>query len=128
MHIRFWPALFVFLVPLLAEDNLKFGQPACAGPVLDKQYFVLCYDGAHKVPAWVGYALTQDEAMTKATGRKGSFRADAALPRPVTTPTPPSSGCRERRSWSRGPGLRIAGARRTYGVRCSGRPRATMAP
>ena len=71
---------FVFLLaPLLAEENLKFGQPACAGPVLDKKFFVVCYDAAHKVPAWVGYAMTKEEATQKATGRQGSFKPDAAL-------------------------------------------------
>jgi hypothetical protein len=47
--------------PLLAEDHLKYGQPACAGPVLDKTYFVVCYDPARKLPAWVG-------------GRRGALR------------------------------------------------------
>jgi hypothetical protein len=38
MKIRFSGLLpiFVLLAPLLAEDNLKFGQPACPTPVLDK--------------------------------------------------------------------------------------------
>lgn len=73
--------LLVVLTPLLAEDNLKFGQPACVGPVLDKNFFVVCYDPAHKIPAWVGYALTKEDSLSQATGRQGSFRADAALPR-----------------------------------------------
>ena len=76
-------ALFVaaILAPLLAEDNLKFGQPACAGPVLDKKFYVVCYDAARKIPVWVGYALTKEDALNKATGRQGSFHADTALPR-----------------------------------------------
>ena len=73
--------LFVLVAPLLAEDNLKFGQPACAQSVLDKKFFVVCYDSAHKVPAWVGYVLTKEDALAKATGRAGSFRADPALPK-----------------------------------------------
>jgi endonuclease G len=85
MTARIWRilvlSLLVMLAALQAEDNLKYGQPACAGPVLDKHHFVVCYDAAHKVPAWVGYALTADEAKTKATSRTGSFRADADLPR-----------------------------------------------
>jgi endonuclease G len=76
---RLCALLLVGLAPLLAEDNLKFGQPACAGPVLDKKYFVVCYDPARKIPDWVGYVLTQEDALTKATSRQGSFRADAAL-------------------------------------------------
>ena len=73
--------LLILLAPLLAEDNLKFGQPACVGPVLDKNFFVVCYDPAHKIPAWVGYALTKEDSLASVTGRQGSFRADAALPR-----------------------------------------------
>lgn len=69
----------IVLALLAAEDNLKYGKPACAGPVLDKKYFVICYDAEHKDPTWVGYALTKDDAATKATGRAGSFRPDAAL-------------------------------------------------
>ncbi len=71
----------LLLAPLLAEDNLKFGQPACVAPLLDKKFFVVCYDPAHKIPAWVGYALTKEDSLSKATSRVGSFRADAALPR-----------------------------------------------
>ena len=73
--------LIVLVAPLLAEDNLKFGQPACAGPVLDKKYFVVCCDPANKIPAWVAYALTKEDSLAKTTKRQGSFRADPALPR-----------------------------------------------
>jgi endonuclease G len=73
--------LLLGIAPLLAEDNLKFGQPACAGPVLDKTYFVVCYDPARKIPAWVGYALTKEDADSKVTSRQGSFHDDTALPR-----------------------------------------------
>jgi endonuclease G len=73
--------LLLVLAPLLAEDNLKFGQPACAEPLLDKKFFVVCYDRGHKVPTWVGYALTKDDALTKTTSRTGSFKADPALRR-----------------------------------------------
>ncbi|MCL4488967.1 MAG: DNA/RNA non-specific endonuclease [Chloroflexi bacterium] len=78
---RFILVLFVIRAPLLAEDNLKYGQPACVGPVLDKKYFVVCYDPAHRIPAWVGYALTKGDSLVKATSRQGGFRADTALPR-----------------------------------------------
>ena len=67
--------------PLHAEDHLKYGQPACAGPVLDKTYFVVCYDPARKIPAWVGYALTKEDSLAKVTKRQGTFRADSALRR-----------------------------------------------
>jgi hypothetical protein len=33
-----------------------------------------------KIPAWVGYDLATEEALTRATNRQGSFRADAAIP------------------------------------------------
>jgi endonuclease G len=84
MRLRFPSGLLLALAllnPLQAEDNLKFGQPACDGSVLDKKFFVLCYDPARKIPAWVGYALTKEDSLAKATGRQGSFRADTALPR-----------------------------------------------
>lgn len=81
VRFRFLLLICVLVAPLAAEDNLKFGQPACAGPVLDRQYFVICYDAAHRIPAWVGYALTKDDAETKVTKRQGGFQADAALPR-----------------------------------------------
>jgi hypothetical protein len=37
--------------------------------VLDNEFFVICYDAAHMVPAWVGYALTKDDALTTLPGR-----------------------------------------------------------
>jgi endonuclease G len=81
VRLRHLLPLLVLLAPLLAEDNLKYGKPACSGPVLDKKYFVVCYDEVHKVPTWVGYALTKDEAVTKSTERQGSFKSDSELPR-----------------------------------------------
>jgi endonuclease G len=78
---RVFSIFAVLLAPMLAEDNLKFGQPACSARVLDKDYFVVCYDATHKIPAWVGYALTKEEALNKATSRTGEFRADPSLPK-----------------------------------------------
>ena len=71
--------LITLFAPLLAEEHLKFGQPQCAEPLLDKKFFVVCYDRAHRLPAWVGYALTKGDATKKATARIGSFRADPSL-------------------------------------------------
>lgn len=74
--------MFVALVPLTAEDNLKYGRPACPGPVLDKTYFVVCYDSERKLPTWVGYALTKEDADASVADRnKGNyqFHADASL-------------------------------------------------
>lgn len=79
MPLRLFLLATFLLTPLFAEDNLKFGQPACQQPVLDKTFFVVCYDAAHKVPAWVGYALTGEDSLNKTTGRTGSFRADTAI-------------------------------------------------
>ncbi len=73
--------LFFLAAPFMAEDNLKYGQPSCPGQVLDKKYFVVCYDATLKIPTWAGYALTREDSLAKATGRQGSFRADTALPR-----------------------------------------------
>ncbi len=69
------------LLPAAGEDNLKYGQPACPGQVLDKTYFVLCYNPERKVPLWVGYALTPQDLAAKAAERKNNFRADPALRR-----------------------------------------------
>jgi endonuclease G len=71
------------IAPLLAENSLKYGQPDCKGKLLDKKYYVLCYDTEHKIPAWVGYALSRDDVMTIAVNRKESgfqFRPDPEIP------------------------------------------------
>lgn len=81
MMRRYLLLLLLCGIPVRAEEHLKFGQPDCAEPLLDKKYFIVCYDRSHKIPAWVGYALTKDEAGTNATSRVGSFRADRALPK-----------------------------------------------
>ncbi len=75
------PLAAALCAQLSAEDNLRYGQPACGGQVLDKKYFVICYDADRKTPSWVGYALTKDDATTRATDRVGDFRADTSLPR-----------------------------------------------
>jgi endonuclease G len=73
--------LLLAAVPALGADHLAYGQPDCSGPVLDKKYFLVCYDPSAKIPAWVGYALTQEDARSTAVVRKGSFRADPELPK-----------------------------------------------
>ena len=76
--------LFVALAPLLAEDALKYGQPACAGPVLDKTYFVACYDPQWKIPVWVGYALNRADVSAAVADRKEDgfqFHPDPTLRR-----------------------------------------------
>jgi endonuclease G, mitochondrial len=75
-------AVALAVLPVSAGDAFKYGQPACAGPVLDKKYFVVCYDPDHKIPKWVGYALTRDDLATAVADRregKFQFRADAAV-------------------------------------------------
>jgi endonuclease G len=70
-------------LPLCAEDHLKYGHPSCSGPVLDKEHFVICHDGAQKIPAWVGYALTRADLAHPAADRDSfQFRSDAQVPRP----------------------------------------------
>jgi endonuclease G, mitochondrial len=81
-HLRLLiPLAAALCAPLFAEDNLKYGQPACDAPLLDKQYFVICYDADRKAPKWVGYALTTDDANNKTTTRTGSFKADPKVPK-----------------------------------------------
>jgi endonuclease G len=75
-------ALLGFAGALYGEDNLKFGQPACAQPLLDKKFFVVCHDPNLKVPLWVGYALTREELSGSGVNRKGiDFHADPDLPK-----------------------------------------------
>lgn len=63
-----------------AEDHLQFGRPACTAPLLDKKFFIICHDGSRKIPAWVAHSLTKEDALNKTTARRGSFKADPALP------------------------------------------------
>jgi endonuclease G len=66
---------------LAAEDHLKFGRPACDGPVLDKKFFVVCHDGEHKIPKWVAYALTPEDLTAPVADRDNiRFKADPELP------------------------------------------------
>jgi endonuclease G len=87
MRISFCrPLLLVLatLLPLVAEENLKYGQPACSGPVFDKKYFVICYDPEHKIPSWVGYSLTREDLALALADREESafeFRSDPAVPK-----------------------------------------------
>lgn len=41
--------------------NLRFGQPACAGKLLVKQYYVVCHENTWKIPEWVTYHLSADD-------------------------------------------------------------------
>lgn len=75
-------SLLLVLPALSGADHLKYGKPACAGPVLDKKYFVLCYDPDRKTPRWVGYALTRDDVgAAKAMREDLGFHPDPALPK-----------------------------------------------
>ncbi|HOQ45230.1 MAG TPA: DNA/RNA non-specific endonuclease [Bryobacteraceae bacterium] len=52
--------------------------------MLDKKYFVVCHDPEHKIPLWVGYALTREDLAAAVANRKEGnfrFRADPELPR-----------------------------------------------
>src|SRR5258706_28570 len=71
--------LSLFAIGAAAEDNLKYGQPACPGHLLNKQFFVICYSPERKIPVWVGYALTRTDLDGPAS-RTDNFRADPELP------------------------------------------------
>lgn len=74
--------LIVLLLPLTgvsAQDNLKFGQPACPGRLLDKTFFVICYNPSSKIPVWVGYTLTADD-LRGTTKRTDDFHHDTTIP------------------------------------------------
>ncbi len=76
--------LVVFGGTIWGEDVFKYGQPACPAPVLDKTYFVVCYDSQHKIPAWVGYALTPADLAHAVANRDEAgfgFLADTAVPK-----------------------------------------------
>ena len=60
------------------EDNLKFGQPACPGRILNKEVFVICHNSQTKIPDWVGYALTSEDLDGPAR-RTNNFRPDPEL-------------------------------------------------
>ena len=80
MKIRTVATLLFAFAPLFAQDHLKFGQPACSGPVLDKKFFIVCHDATRKIPVWVGYSLSKDDLASANAKRKGlDFRADPDL-------------------------------------------------
>jgi endonuclease G len=68
------------VTPIAAEDNARFGQPACPGPVLDKTFYVVCYSPENKVPVWVEYAITRKDLARVVAERTNDYRADPALP------------------------------------------------
>lgn len=59
--------------------NLQFGQPSCAGKLLVKQYYVICYQTSWKIPSWVTYHLSAEDLRGNAA-RKDDFRPDPELP------------------------------------------------
>jgi endonuclease G len=77
-----WSALLLAVVgrPILAEDNARFGQPACPGQVMDKTFYLVCYSGENKTPVWVEYALTSEDMALAVAKRTNDFRADPDLP------------------------------------------------
>ena len=57
-------------------------RQACDGDLLDKEFFVICYDRNWKVAKWVGYHLNESK-LRGSTDRTDDFRPDQELP-PVT--------------------------------------------
>jgi endonuclease G len=78
---RAYAVLAVFLLTgtVYAEDNLRFGQPACPERLLDKRFFVICYNPSWKIPVWVGYALTPED-LRRSGSRTENFRPDSSIP------------------------------------------------
>jgi endonuclease G, mitochondrial len=65
-----------------ARDIFKFGQPACDGQVMDKDYFILCYNEDLKIPLWVGERLTKSDVTCEKPLERGSwFKPDPELPK-----------------------------------------------
>jgi endonuclease G, mitochondrial len=80
MKLLLWVLLTLFTSSLgQAQDNLRFGTPACDGTILDKQVFVICHSATLKIPLWVGYMLTANDLNGPAP-RVNSFRRDTELP------------------------------------------------
>ena len=80
MRNRLWMMLLLLAGTATGEENLKFGQPACGGRLLDKTFFVICHSPENKVPVWVGYALTREDLAREVAERKNNFRADRDVP------------------------------------------------
>jgi endonuclease G, mitochondrial len=80
MRLYLWVLVLLFTGRIgQTQDNLRFGTPQCDSPVLNKQFFVICYSGTLKIPLWVGYMLTANDLNGPAP-RKDSFRSDTKLP------------------------------------------------
>src|SRR5262249_53539637 len=56
--------------------HLPFGRPAC-DRLLPLGDYIVCYDVANRIPAWVAYELTAGEVITKE--RRDAFRTDPRL-------------------------------------------------
>ncbi|MGH9662119.1 MAG: DNA/RNA non-specific endonuclease [Bryobacteraceae bacterium] len=79
--------LLLSLGSLLAQENLKFGNPGCVGDdreLADRRFFVLCHSADLKVPLWVSYELKREDLDGPAPRAKG-FRPDTELARPGST-------------------------------------------
>ncbi len=60
-------------------DSAAAWGPKCAGRLLVKAYYAVCYADELKEPYWVGYGLHL-QPVGKAVGRVGSFQPDTTLP------------------------------------------------
>jgi endonuclease G len=83
-NFKWWRLQLIAAIAVAApaQEHLKFGQPACKGPVLDKDFFIVCHDTDRKIPIWVGYALSKENVSKVVASRKGvQFRADRSVTR-----------------------------------------------
>lgn len=65
---------------VVGNVNLQFGEPACSGTILSKEFYVICYENDRKIPEWVTYHLSAENLKGTAS-RKDDFRPDPALPK-----------------------------------------------
>jgi endonuclease G len=64
---------------LRGNEQVRWGYPGGECTILVKEYYVICYDDANRVPDWVTYHLSRENLAGEAP-RTNDFRADADLP------------------------------------------------
>lgn len=80
--------LLIALLPILAAQPDRFGQPACEAPHMElarRTGFVLCHDSSRKVALWTLYELTPQQLEADVLPRASHFRPDNALTLPGAT-------------------------------------------
>lgn len=80
--------LLITLLPILAAQPDRFGQPTCEAPHMElarRTGFVLCHDSFRKVASWTLYELTPQQLEADVPPRPSHFRPDNALALPGAT-------------------------------------------